>query len=243
MSGTSLPGVAILAVDSNRSRMYLHRLAGEGLLPSRAILLHKPEQRTPEDVAIGREKYRVSPHAELRLSTVELLEQYEIPTVSLSTIDPNDPDVVEAVAGLDQEVVIYSGPGGALLRDPLLEAGKRFLHVHPGIVPDFRGSTTVYYMLLAEGVVGATAFFLNKEIDKGDVVAQKRYPAPADRRTLDLYYDPWVRAQLLAEVLERYRHSGTFETWPQSDKGGETYFIVHPVLKHIAMLAGSSSAF
>jgi len=43
----------------------------------------------------------------------------------------------------------------------------------------------------------------------------------------------------LREVLKDYAKSGTFPLKPQDKDQGETYFIIHPVLKHIAILAGA----
>jgi methionyl-tRNA formyltransferase len=154
----------------------------------------------------------------------------------VETLDPNDDAVVAAVAELDQDLLVYSGPGGVILDAPVLTAGPRFLHCHAGRLPDYRGSTTVYYSLLDEGTCSVTAFIMTETLDGGPIVAQQTYPPPADPETLDLYYDPWIRAQLLADVLSEYRARGELDERPQRSDEGETYFIVHPVLKHLALL-------
>jgi methionyl-tRNA formyltransferase len=144
--------------------------------------------------------------------------------------------VIAAVGDLDHEVLVYSGPGGFILDGDLLSAGPRFLHIHAGKLPEYRGSTTIYYSLLADGECGATAFIMNKNIDEGPILAQKTYPPPEDPNTLDLYYDPWIRARLLVDVLTQYENAGGISEHPQQSGKGQNYYIIHPVLKHLSVL-------
>ena len=43
---------------------------------------------------------------------------------------------------------IYSGLPGQILPTELLSDKKRILHCHPGKLPNYRGSTTIYYSIL-----------------------------------------------------------------------------------------------
>ena len=177
-----------------------------------------------------------------RVRFLELLQEYCIPHQRLPTLDPNAASVVAAIRQLPQSILVYSGPGGVILRKDILSTGKRFLHVHSGILPYFRGSTTVYYALLEEGRCGATAFFFDEKIDTGPVIRTRAFPPPEDRTSLDLFYDPLIRSQLLVDVLRDYAATGKMPVEPQDPEAGETYFVIHPVLKHIAILAGESKA-
>ncbi|MFC1902372.1 formyltransferase family protein [Chloroflexota bacterium] len=235
--------IGMLAVSSNRTKFYLQQMVKRQLLPSFVIYLDDSVSVTPEAKAIAQvmeEKTSVQHHdAEISLdvTVLELLEGYRIPYQHLPTLDPNSDLVVKAVASCSPSILIYSGPGGFILRKPLFEVGKRFLHIHSGILPYYRGSTTLYYSLLKEGQCGATALFLDERIDTGPVIRRRAYPAPADRTAIDLHYDPLIRSELLAEVLQDYVHHGEIPSENQDNKTGETYFIIHPVLKHIAILA------
>jgi methionyl-tRNA formyltransferase len=42
---------------------------------------------------------------------------------------------------------------------------------------------------------------------------------------------------VLVDTLVRYIRSGQWEFELPNNLGGETYYIIHPVLKHIAILA------
>ncbi|MEH7525820.1 hypothetical protein V7149_21500, partial [Bacillus sp. JJ1503] len=91
---------------------------------------------------------------------------------------------------------------------------------------------------LSEGNFGASAIFLNERIDEGPVLAKKMYDVPINIPDVDYIYDPYIRADLLVEVLSRYKKMGTFQIEETKNPyEGETYFIIHPVLKHIAILS------
>lgn len=237
----TLPGVAMLAAPSSRSRIYLDLLERRGLLPEPVLLLEDSSVETAEQRRRAAESVPSGtvlpedPELNARQTVRQRVEDLGIDHRTLETLNPNDRVVVEAVAEIDQEFLIYSGPGGIILDGDLLTAGPRFLHVHAGELPDYRGSTTVYYSLLAEGTCGATAFLMNENIDEGPIVARESYPPPEDPETLDLYYDPWIRARLLGKVLSMYRDEGDLPETPQRPNEGETYFIIHPVLKHLAV--------
>lgn len=231
----------MLAAPSSRSRIYLDLLERRRLLPDPVLLLEDSSVETAEQRRRAAESVPSGtvlpedPELNARRTVRQRVEDQGIDHRTLETLNPNDRVVVEAVAEIDQEFLIYSGPGGIILDGDLLTAGPRFLHVHAGELPDYRGSTTVYYSLLAEGTCGATAFLMNENIDEGPIVARESYPPPEDPETLDLYYDPWIRARLLGKVLSMYRDEGDLPETPQRPSEGETYFIIHPVLKHLAV--------
>lgn len=212
-----LDDVAMLGGVTARTRAYLLALREKDLLPSDVVLLKG--NGNADDAEI-----------------VELLESASVRIQRVDTNDVNDGAVVQALNLLPQRYVIFSGPGGAIVRKALFATGKKFIHVHPGRLPDYRGSTTIYFSLLAESKIEATALLLDEQIDSGPVIGRAAFDIPDDRRTIDTVYDPKIRADLLVSVLQDYVRRGRFETVDQS-ACGETYFIVHPVLKHLAILA------
>jgi methionyl-tRNA formyltransferase len=222
-----LSDVGLLAVDSMRTRAYLSALASRGMAPAEAILMGPGGGPSPQE------------RSELFDNTTPALEAVRragVPHRVLQERDVNSASVIAAVRESPTSVFIYSGPAGGILREEILSSGKRFLHVHAGLLPRYRGSTTAYYSLLEEGECGASALFLDRRIDGGAVLATKRYPAPRDRRTIDYEYDPYLRSDLLADVLGRHAATGRWGESPQAESESRTYFIIHPVLKHIAIL-------
>lgn len=242
-----LKSVGLLGVDSSRTRAYLDALSRNGLKLEHAFLL------APDPKRAGAAFPEV-PFFDNLTPSDESLSKQNVPHSILPTSSVNDPTTVEAVAQSGLDVLIYSGPGGVIVGRELLRRGGKLLHVHPGIVPQYRGSTTVYYSLLNEGTCGASAIFLDERIDCGPILATREFPAPTDRSSIDYGYDPYIRSQLLIDVLKKYVESGHFHTQNQdnndsscdtadSSQNAETYYVMHPVLRHITILsrAGVSS--
>lgn len=228
-----LTGVMLLAADTGRARAYVDLLRRAGLTPAAAVLMRG--QLGPVSVApVATERFdNLTP---LKAA----LERASIPVAVVDTNDLNSAAVCAAVAARPESLVIFAGPAAAIVKAPLFATGKQFLHVHPGRLPDFRGSTPMYYSLLAEQSLTATALFLAPAIDEGPIVAVKDFDPPADRREIDHGFDPWMRASLLVDVLQRYHREGHLPSTPQP-VAGTTWYVIHPVLKHLAILAPAGS--
>ncbi|MCB0344583.1 MAG: hypothetical protein KDD66_05685 [Bdellovibrionales bacterium] len=241
-----LDNLGVLLITNNRSRAYLQRMVHHRLLPAFAILL----DNSPGGMLPGQTSADVSPadtreascaaasdRFQLNSETLQrTLERLEIPFTLVSSSNPNDKVVTDALRARSESYWVYSGPGGAILSKSTLSIGKSFIHVHPGIVPRYRGSTTLYYSLLESGSCGASAIFLSADIDAGGVIATKEFPPPADRREIDYLYDPLIRSELLVDVLKQYARNGSFNCTTQSGPA-QTYYIMHPLLRHICILS------
>ena len=202
-----LEKVGMLAVDSSRTRAYLDALDRNDLSLREVLLLEakKPGGALP-----------LSPYFDNQTRAKDKLARLGMLCRRLGTSKVNAPETLQAVQQSDVDVMIYSGPGGAIVGCELLHCGKKFLHVHPGIVPQYRGSTTVYYSLLKENICGASAIFLDEHIDCGPLLAVRTFPPPDDRTSIDYGYDPFIRANLLIRVLQDYVRTGEFSATPQT---------------------------
>jgi len=244
-----LANIGLVAADTSRTRAYLTALERHDMLPSWILLLDAasaeslpgqadrfaPRPRLPEVVRTQPcwSEADFDPVAPLRPWLDRLGVHYEVS----GTRDINHPSVVTMIARNAPSVLIYSGYGGALLRKDVLATGKRFLHVHGGYLPDFKGSTTNYFSLLSEDALGASSIFLTAQIDSGPVITRRRFPPPAGRTLIDHIYDSAARARVLVDTLQAYRRHGGWVFELPENVGGDTYYIIHPVLKHLAILA------
>lgn len=230
-----LEGITMVAGNTSRSKIYLQAMINAEMYPEKCIVYveksHDAKVAKKQEYA-GMEICNI----DLSESVVEILERADIPFEIIEEKDINSSKMIEAIRSLPGKYVIYSGYGGAILKSPLFGIGKKYLHIHAGILPKFRGSTTAYYSILRESQIGATAIFLNEEIDKGDILYQKAFPLPDFVVDIDYVYEPWTRAKVLVEVLKKYVDNDyMFEAQEQSDEAAEIYYIIHPVLKHLAM--------
>lgn len=234
----------MIAADTSRTRAYLAAMERSGLMPAWVLLLDADiPAAMPGQVINGATEAVLDPDwpeadFDPALPLRPWLKQLGVPYVLSGSRDINDPKVVTLIAQATPGVLVYSGYGGALLGAAVLATGKRFLHVHGGYLPEFKGSTTNYFSLLAEGTIGASAIFLTSEIDCGPVILRRRFAPPALRTHIDHFYDSAARARVLIETLENWRRDGDWVCELPANSGGDTYYIIHPVLKHLAILGG-----
>src|SRR5580698_10873114 len=68
-----------------------------------------------------------------------------------------------------------------VVKDPLLDAfPNRIVNIHPSLLPAFKG-LRAWEQALAAGVpeTGCTVHFVNRDVDAGEIIAQKRVPVLA----------------------------------------------------------------
>ncbi|MEJ6396450.1 formyltransferase family protein [Yoonia sp. 208BN28-4] len=242
---TDLNDVIMLATDTTRSRAYIQNMVRRGLRPAAVIALASAKSNLP-----GQSK-TVLPttpahadddtlwqagHFDPNTALADDLAALGAPVEMLDTTNINDPEVVAAIAARSESVMIYAGYGGQILRQDVLDTGVDFLHVHGGWVPSFKGSTTNYFAMIAQDRIGASAIFLTADLDGGPVIKRATFPTPPDRTMLDHLHDSAARAVVLCDVLESYAATSAWPSEnPSEDEKDETYFVIHPVLKHIAV--------
>jgi len=221
-----LNDIAMVAADTSRTLYYFKELIRNNLLPSFVLLLLNSDAKLLPGQMNNESKDQL-----LRLLKDANI-QYEI----CPNNDINSTEVVTRIKKRAESVFIFSGFGGVLLRDSILATGKRFLHVHGGYLPYYKGSTTNYFSLINENKIGASSIFLTKDIDCGPVLLRRKFPPPDKRVEIDHIYDSEARAKVLIETLQNYVDDGKFNFELQSNVGGETFYIIHPVLKHLSIL-------
>lgn len=236
---TLLNNVVMIAADSARSKAYLQAIVQAGFTIKMLYIMDEQ----PETLITQKRRYspnrKEGKYFSLDEPLVYTADRNGIAFTVLATGDINSDVVLETLREESAEYVIYSGFGGQLLRGPLFTLGKRFLHVHAGILPQYRGSTTVYYSMLKERYIGASAIFLSQGIDEGNVIASERYDIPPKGVDIDYDYEPYVRSQVLIKALRKYQATGEMTAEIQSGDASNTYYIIHPVLKTLAIMCQS----
>jgi len=244
-----LTDIAMVAGDTSRSRAYLQALDRNNILPNFVIVLENPSQevlpgQAPDtfsnvlnELTNDVEECWKESYFDATKPIKVLLNELGINFVVIATKDINNIDVIDCIRERNESVFIYSGFGGVILGKSILSLKKKFLHVHGGYLPDFKGSTTNYYSLLVENTMGASSIFLNEEIDCGPIIFREKFPEPNNKLNIDYMYDSGARAKVLVKTINDFIKFGTWKFELSDNLGGETYYIIHPVLKHIAILA------
>jgi len=235
MNHMIIKNVCLLAANTARSKAYIHVMVKENILPNRCIIYVNSKDELIKESEQYTDK-KCEDYFPLEEPLLHLLQREEISWDIVENRDINSEVILNTLRQTEEEVIIFSGYGGQILKKPLFQIGKKYLHVHAGILPEYRGSTTAYYSYLQERTMGATAIFLNEGIDTGEIIISERFKVPLDDINIDYIYEPWTRAQVLCRAL-RIILKGNYETISQGGtNGSETYFIIHPLLKHIALL-------
>ncbi len=148
----------------------------------------------------------------------------------------NDAAISEALDADPETLWIFSG--GGILKPHLFRDGRRILHVHPGRIPEFRGSTCFYYSLLSRNELAATCFVLEPDLDRGQILFETRFEhnlrLEADQRFfMDSILDPWMRSIALKGALLRPLPAPREPSHQAED--GNAFFVAHPFLRHLAI--------
>lgn len=223
-----LSSVGMIATETSRSFIYLQSLIANDLIPAHVLLLKDEiDEFTPEQQL---ENNQVS----------KLLSENLIDHDVLRTRNINHHSVIDFLRNKDlPKIYIYSGYAGVILGKEILSLEKKFLHVHGGYLPEYKGSTTFYYSILQEKYVGYSAIFLSEKIDSGPILLRKKFPIPINSEDFDHIEDPKMRAALLIEVLLRFIETRRWEEEQIINIKTPYYFVIHPVLKNLAIVACS----
>jgi methionyl-tRNA formyltransferase len=228
--------VMLIAAFTARSQAYTQALAREDMRPGIVVTLGTEKPLAPTGNAITHWQGIDLHDPSKSILQVCADAHWRVENCPVDNI--NAPEVAAMLAAHRPRLVIYSGYGGQIVGDELLALGIPFLHLHTGWLPSYRGSTTLYYALLKGDPPAASALILDKRIDTGPLVARRTYPRPPAGMDIDSGYDSALRADLLIRVLRDYASTEELPIIAQQDTTTDSpYFVIHPVLKHLAMLS------
>tara|TARA_B100000925_G_scaffold291552_1_gene280056 strand:- start:2270 stop:2929 length:660 start_codon:yes stop_codon:yes gene_type:complete len=127
------------------------------------------------------------------------------------------------------EYVIFSGYAGDVIKNSNLLKKIKIIHSHPGKLPLYKGSTTIYYSLLQKGKIFCSTFILNEKIDSGKIIRVREYPIPKKITSIDNIYDAEIRATNLCEVLKNKLNLNL----NLNKTSSKPYYVIHPLLRSI----------
>jgi len=222
--------IGIILLENERSKSYIQKIIHNKIILNDIILLSNnsiiKKYTSKQKILSFQNGFQIDESVEKTLRNNKL----NFKKFNFSEI--NHPKLIKYLINLDSKYFIFSG--GGILKTEILNIGKKFLHLHPGIVPYFRGSTCFYYSILKNNDCGVTAFIMDESLDTGNIVLKKTFSKP-NHEFIDEIYDAHIRSETLIDVLKNNLLDK--ENFQKQDNSiGETYFIIHPVLKHIAIL-------
>ena len=131
---------------------------------------------------------------------------------------------------------IFAGNYGQILPEEFFRNKKKIIHIHPGDLPFFKGSTTHYYEYLLKNKITYTSIFLNKYLDSGKILLKKKYNSyNIDFNKLDHYYDPLFRSETLIQTLKLLNNNKIQKNVKNKKSFYRDYYVIHPLLKHLTI--------
>ncbi len=225
-----IQNLGMIAQDKPRARAYIQGLVKSGMIPSCLVIVDETFGKQIKKDTLDRSVEGEFFNSEE--SIIQTAEKWKIPYKIVNAKDFNDTKVIDALKKLEPEYFIFSGTG--ILKKEILNT-KRLIHAHPGWLPEFRGSTTFLFSLLAEGNCSATCFVMNEGIDTGDVIIMKKFNPPSKNTDLSRIYDPYIRSIVIIDTVKQLKEKNELKGYKQDPESGETYFTIHPVLRTLAV--------
>ena len=232
-----LDGVLFLAARTARSQAYAQAMVNAELHPEVTAVVGKASSGRPGQMSVHQKSGPLldiyTPDYGESLDTTcqslsQRLESIDAPSIS-------DAAVRQLIEELSPRLIVYSGYGGEIVPGDMCST-RHWLHMHSGWLPNYRGSTTIYYSMLQEACCAVSALLLAPSIDTGPIVKRRIYPPPPPGVDIDYVYDSSIRADLLIDVLTEFGQTGALpEVAAQDEAAGQTYYVIHPVLKNLAL--------
>ena len=202
----------ILITNTKRSIQYLKLLNKKKLFPNQVIYLD------------DNKKNNIS-H---KLKKILYFKKYNLSIFKTNNI--NNFKVVKCLTKSKIKNIIYSGYPTKIVKSKKLLKEKNLIHSHPGFLPYYKGSTTIYYSILNEKKIYCTTFIMNEKIDSGKILLTKRYKIPKKIRSIDIDYDNEIRSNNICNVIKKIN---LLKKKKQKKTTSLPYYIIHPVLRSI----------
>ena len=206
-----------LVISSNyRSVTYLKILKKNYLLPKKIVFLKdRKEKFFNEKILTFLKKNRTK-------TDLKIFNSTQINNISITNYLKNSKSKLFLVS-------LYPGKRG-VIKDKSLLKKKFFLHSHSGKLPEYKGSTTIYYSLLKEKKIWCDTFFLSKKIDQGKIICSNEYPIPKNVTSIDKDYDSKIRALNLVTAIKKLKKKKIKFKINKKIKNSY-YYIMHPILR------------
>lgn len=234
------PKVVLLLAHTARSIAYVQALSVSGFEVS-GVILYGEDNKTLKS---ARSLQCVNSGLfcpDLSKSLKQSLAMAEWPIRQSQSKELDHEVLFTQLSDFSPDLIVFSGYGGQIVPSSLLKIAP-MLHIHSGELPEFPGSTTIYYQLLTNQKCGASAILLDENIDTGPVLATKSYSPPPYNMDIDYLYDTMIRADLLVQVLTNIERYKITELVKNEHAKSSPYYIIHPLLKHIAILSSDAKS-
>ena len=124
----------------------------------------------------------------------------------------NSHQSLKVIQNTKSNIILFAGRG--LLKKNILNINKKFIHIHPGYLPEIRGADGLLWSIKKQNRIGVSSFIMNEKIDSGDIILREKYSLPIfknksilEKKQKDVYrfiysfIDPIIRTKHLNKLL------------------------------------------
>jgi methionyl-tRNA formyltransferase len=201
--------LSLICSVSKRSYEYLKVLLADKINPIMVIIYQKN-----------------SVNKLLKSKIINLIKKKNLKYLDVSKTPINSDKMFNFLSNYTKKNILVSLYPGEIIKNKRLLEKKNLIHNHTGILPNYKGSTTIYYSILKERKIFCTTFIMNKSIDEGKVLYFSKYNFPNKKMSID-EYDNKIRAKHFLNFLK-----GKKNIKIKLNKG--LYYTIHPILRNLA---------
>jgi len=151
----------------------------------------------------------------------------------------NNASLIKNLFETKSKYVIFCSNPGDILKKDFFNINKKIIHVHPGDLFKYKGSTPYYYQIIEKKSVTFTSFFMQSRLDSGKPIISETYRIndikKMDLKFLDEIYDPFMRGKILLKTLNALSKKETKRINYKKHTKRTPFFIIHPVLKYLSI--------
>lgn len=207
---------SIIISNTSRSIEYLRQLRNNNLIPNNLIHLD------------NRKKKYVNYYKKFSL-------KYKINYKNFLSETIDKSDVTKNLLNLNDKILVYSGYPGKIIKNPLILKKKNLLHSHPGKLPNYKGSTTIFYSLILEKKIYCSTIVLSSFLDEGDIILQKQYTLPKKLSQINGSFDDKIRAQNMILSLKKLQKNNIKKLKKKINKKKFIdYTVAHTLIRSIS---------
>ena len=125
--------------------------------------------------------------------------------------------------------IVSTYAGEIIINRSLLK--QKLIHCHPGDLPDFKGSTTIYYSMILKKKICVTVFIMSKKIDEGKILYKKKFKLPKNPKDIEGSFDNNIRSLALVEYLKNRPINYILNAKNKI----LSYYIAHPITRQLVL--------
>ena len=226
----------IILYPSTRSLAYLHMLSANNILPKEAIVMGKWPFLS-ENILLESKKYSYGEkYFSINDNLEWLINNKDINLSLIDNTDINSQEICNTLSKAECKNFIFTG--GGILKKEVLSLGIDFIHVHPGDISYYRGSTCFHYSYLKNESVSCTTFIMRKELDRGKVldishIHQNIFIENDQSFFIDYIYDPFIRSISLKKIFPYLENLEKKKKIRINEFYGNDHHVIHPVLRSL----------